>query len=70
MRHVLFWFFIIVFGLWTVLVFSGLMDSQPNGFASDAEQAGNAIGSLMVLVIWAIVALPLGLFALVVRPKG
>ena len=47
------------------------MDATPDkhamGFMSDAEKAGTAIGMAAVLITWAIVAVPLGIFALVMN---
>jgi hypothetical protein len=73
MRRVLFWASIILLGLWTFLVLNGLIEATPNrqqmGWMSDAEKAGTALGSIVVLFAWSIVAVPLGIFALAIKPK-
>jgi hypothetical protein len=73
MRRVFYWLTILLFLLWTVLVFAGLFDATPDkhqaGWMSDAEKAGTFIGFVVVLFTWSIVAVPLGIFAMVVKPR-
>jgi hypothetical protein len=73
MRRMFYWISIILFLLWTVLIFVGVFNATPDqhqlGWMNDAEKAGTFIGMVVVLFTWAIVAVPLGIFAMVVKPR-
>jgi len=74
MRRFLFWVFLILAGFWTILVWGSMIGATPDphqiGWMSNGEKAGTAIGMIVVLFAWAIVAVPLGLFALILKPKN
>jgi ABC-type phosphate transport system permease subunit len=78
MRRVFFWLFIILIVLWTFFIGSTLIHGVPTdaelAAMSEAERqgakAGAGLGTIFELVIWAIIVVPLGIFALIAKPRS
>ena len=73
MRRFFFYLFIALLALWTGATFYGLLSSVPSSVELDAmsegTKAGTGAGVVIVLLIWAVIAVPLGIFALIAKPR-
>ena len=70
MRSVFFWLLIVLLCGWTFLIFGSMftvLEHNPAG--SDAAKVGQGLGIMVSLFMWSVVAVPLGIFTLIAKPK-
>ena len=73
MRKFFFYLFIALLVAWTgwVFVVMGRSTPDPAEFEamSEGAKAGAGLGIVFMLIVWAVIAVPLGIFALIAKPR-